>query len=220
MSVTTSGTEKPYDLVDYSHLRIHTLVISSQSQEILTTFFNRISSWAVPLNTLPPLAQTTGSVPDLPTYNLREDLVIEHHLKDAAIPSDPSAFVYDKLLTAYSFRLLKISGERPYMICEVRTFSLQDYEPYQAVSYCWGSSTQDSTIRCNNRKLRISSGLKEGLQRLYEYTRTSGREWFWVDQICINQHDNAERTQQVRIMRVIYQRSMSTIIWLPIKNGK
>jgi hypothetical protein len=208
---------KPHDPVNYSHFRTHALVISSRSQEILTTFFARISGWAVPLNTLPPSAQTAGSIPILTTYNSRKDLVVE---QDAVVPSDPSVFVYDKLRNAYSFRLIKLTGKRPYMTCELRTFSLQAYEPYQALSYCWGSSTQGSTIRCNGRTLRISSGLKDGLQKLHEYTRTSGREWFWIDQICINQDDNAERTQQVRMMRVIYQRSLNTIVWLPVKNRK
>jgi hypothetical protein len=220
-SATTSEQgSKPHDPANYLYFRVHALVISSRSQEILTTFFNRISGWAVPLNTLPPSAQTVGSVPDFATYNSREDLVTEQHLQDAVTPSNPSAFVHDKLPTAYSFRLLKLTGERPYITCELRNFSLQDYKPYQALSYCWGSSTQGSTIRCNGRTLRISAGLKKGLRRLHEYARTSGREWFWIDQICINQDDNAERTQQVRMMRVIYQRSLNTIIWLPTKNRK
>jgi hypothetical protein len=217
---TTSGKEKPDDPVNYSSLCGHAIKVSSESQQILAAFFDRISSWAVPLNTLPPLAKSPGSVTAPPTYTLQDDFITEHRLKDAVVPSDPSVFVYDKLPTAYSFRLIKITGERPYMKCEVKTFSLQDFEPYQALSYCWGSSTQNSSIRCNERKLKISSSLKEGLHRLHDYTRKSGREWFWVDQICINQHDNAERTQQVRIMRVIYQRSMSTIIWLPMKNSE
>jgi hypothetical protein len=102
----------------------------------------------------------------------------------------------------------------------METFSLQVLAPYQALSYCWGSSTQDVIIRCNGLKLKISANLEKGLRKLHEYGRTSGREWFWVDQVCINQHDNAERAQQVRIMRAIYQRSMNTIIWLPLKNGK
>lgn len=37
---------------------------------------------------------------------------------------------------------------------------------------------------------------------------------FWIDAICINQRDRAERSQQVGMMRDIYSRAQSTVIWL------
>lgn len=36
----------------------------------------------------------------------------------------------------------------------------------------------------------------------------------WVDQICINQSDLAEKTAQVQLMSLIYQRAWNTVIWL------
>lgn len=36
----------------------------------------------------------------------------------------------------------------------------------------------------------------------------------WIDQICINQEDEAEKVQQVRLMSDIYHSAFSTIIWL------
>jgi hypothetical protein len=36
----------------------------------------------------------------------------------------------------------------------------------------------------------------------------------WIDQICINQSDSAEKTTQVQLMSLIYQRAYNTVIWL------
>ena len=132
--------------------------------------------------------------------------------------------LYHTLPTPLSFRLMKIVAVFPYLKCEMKTVLPDEHIPsYQALSYCWGSPNQSVTLRCNGFKLKISSNLAEGLRKLHAYSvetgwKTSG--WFWVDQICIDQEDNAERTQQVRIMRSIYKRSTHTIVWLPVKNGE
>lgn len=36
----------------------------------------------------------------------------------------------------------------------------------------------------------------------------------WIDQICINQKDNREKGQQVRLMSLIYRNAARVIIWL------
>ena len=141
--------------------------------------------------------------------------------------------LYHTLPTLFSFRLIKIVAVFPYLKCEMKTVSPDEHPPlYQALSYCWGSPDRSVTLRCNGFKLGISTNLAEGLRKLYAYSGKIRREkhsaearwdksrWFWVDQICINQEDNAERTQQVRIMRSIYKRSTHTIVWLPINNGE
>ena len=134
--------------------------------------------------------------------------------------------LYHTLPTPFSFRLIAIVAVVPNLNCVMESFSPDEYTPpYQALSYCWGSPNQSVTLRCNGFKLRISSNLAEGLRRLHAYassmkTPWKAYGWFWVDQICINQEDNVERTQQVRIMRSIYKRSSHTIIWLPLKNGE
>lgn len=39
-------------------------------------------------------------------------------------------------------------------------------------------------------------------------------KYLWIDALCINQKDIAERTQQVRLMRDIYTKAASTVVWL------
>ncbi|ORY09321.1 heterokaryon incompatibility protein-domain-containing protein, partial [Clohesyomyces aquaticus] len=85
--------------------------------------------------------------------------------------------------------------------------------------YCWGTSGQSKSVWCGNLKLNVTPNLKNGLRRLYKYSSSSRTEWFWIDQICINQEDKSERTQQVRLMRAIYQQAKNTVIWLGTADG-
>ena len=145
-------------------------------------------------------------------------------IEDASLPGYPAKFppdpLYDALPTPLSFRLIEIITVFPRLSCKMKTVSLTDHTPYQALSYCWGSPNRSVTLWCNGFKLKISPNLAKGLKRLYAYAVRADVKSFWVDQICIHQEDNAERTQQVRMMRSIYQRSTHTIIWLPLKNSE
>lgn len=44
--------------------------------------------------------------------------------------------------------------------------------------------------------------------------RVSKSEYFWVDAICINQENDAEKASQVALMGHIYKRAQSVIVWL------
>jgi hypothetical protein len=41
----------------------------------------------------------------------------------------------------------------------------------------------------------------------------------WIDQICINQPDPAEKVQQIPLMGMIYTHATNTIIWLGDADG-
>ncbi|KAK0254812.1 hypothetical protein LTR12_001921 [Friedmanniomyces endolithicus] len=86
-----------------------------------------------------------------------------------------------------------------------------DTPEYETLSYCWGTSSDVRTISCNRQRLRVTQTLHRAMHALL----TPGKSRLvWIDQLCINQHDDAEKTQQVSIMRDIYQRSSLTIAWL------
>jgi hypothetical protein len=44
--------------------------------------------------------------------------------------------------------------------------------------------------------------------------------WYWIDQICINQNDEAEKIIQIGLMTAIYTRSQETIVWVGSGNEK
>ncbi|KAK8087726.1 HET-domain-containing protein [Apiospora hydei] len=100
------------------------------------------------------------------------------------------------------------------MVCTIDEFNVNDVSmEYKALSYSWKDADpkEKITIICNSTAVKISLHLYKALDRLRSDT---GPVKVWVDGLCINQKDDAERTHQVKIMREIYQRSTEVIVWL------
>ncbi|KAF2668896.1 hypothetical protein BT63DRAFT_374052, partial [Microthyrium microscopicum] len=84
---------------------------------------------------------------------------------------------------------------------------------YTALSYTWGNHNSTVTITIEGSPLDISQNLGDALcQVVQKAYKTS--PYLWVDQICINQRDLAERGDQVRYMGYIYERAAEVCIWL------
>ncbi|KAK8083994.1 hypothetical protein PG996_002775 [Apiospora saccharicola] len=102
----------------------------------------------------------------------------------------------------------------PLMVCEIDEFDVNDDTiQYVALSYSWKDADPNENVNiiCNSTPVRISLHLYEALDRLRSDTEPVK---VWVDGLCINQKDDAERTHQVKIMREIYQSSIEVIVWL------
>lgn len=89
--------------------------------------------------------------------------------------------------------------------------SLDAKPQYQALSYVWGSEADPKTVTLHDQLFQVTSNLYNALRRLRK-SRVS--VVLWVDAVCINQKDNAERTQQVSIMNHIYKNAFEVVIWL------
>ncbi|KAK8132795.1 HET-domain-containing protein [Apiospora kogelbergensis] len=99
---------------------------------------------------------------------------------------------------------------------------------YTALSYVWGSvptaPSEDAgaeahtvTLAGGSAKLTITANLNAALK---DIRHTSEVMTVWVDAVCINQADAAERSRQVELMRGIYGHASSTIIYLgPLNQG-
>ena len=74
--------------------------------------------------------------------------------------------------------------------------------PFKALSYTWGTGGFTSTVCINGGKLDITSSLEEALRHLQH---PSEFVTLWIDQICITQQDNKEKSKQVALMGEIYQ---------------
>ena len=72
---------------------------------------------------------------------------------------------------------------------------------YKVLSYVWGDPKDVSSILCNGEKISITRSLSLALHQLRQ---DSQRYIIWIDQLCINQNDLAERAQQVTMMGDIY----------------
>lgn len=124
------------------------------------------------------------------------------------------------VITSDEFRLLRIKEVDPIVNCDVVVFKLevpeQEPEPrvnYYALSHTWGDGSQRSSILVNGSAFNITQNLHSALCELHRREETC-HEWHWIDQICINQADDEEKSTQVRAMHRIYTCARGTLIWL------
>ena len=82
---------------------------------------------------------------------------------------------------------------------------------YNALSYVWGPPELDAPLICDGQHCRITINLHQALRR---FRKPNKRLYIWVDAICINQKDAAERSEQVQLMKQIYEQAEHVLIWL------
>lgn len=116
-------------------------------------------------------------------------------------------------------RLIKLhQGSRDQGLrCTLETVSLDDQPAFHALSYAWGSDTEKCRIDINGHEVPVSSTLATVLQNLRSHHHDSFELHslpLWVDAICINQADPAERAQQVRLMGRIYRQASRVLPWI------
>lgn len=123
------------------------------------------------------------------------------------------AFQYEPLYDcATSFRLLRLLPIQSSMIkCELEQRSTLDCEPYEALSYSWGSDEKVEQVLVNGESLWVTDNLHTALRYLALPDR---HRVLWIDGICIDQNNSSEKSQQVQSMKAIYSRAEHVIFWL------
>lgn len=102
------------------------------------------------------------------------------------------------------------------LVGNIRELKLTNELPYEAVSYAWGDANFVDRIVIDGKHLHLTANIAAGLRRLRSETE---ERVLWVDQICINQSDKAERSSQVSFMHKIYQDTTKVLVWLGPDNG-
>ncbi|KAL9003445.1 MAG: hypothetical protein Q9180_009902, partial [Flavoplaca navasiana] len=110
------------------------------------------------------------------------------------------------------------------IVCELSWNMLDDPPDYEALSYTWGTTTQDQPIQIcitpspmpsspppETNVVHVTKHLLAALLRLRQGT---AKRTVWIDQLCINQNDLVEKNAQVQLMADIYQRAKRTVVWL------
>jgi hypothetical protein len=82
---------------------------------------------------------------------------------------------------------------------------------FEALSYCWGWNTDQDIILCDGGELRIRANLGIALRRLRHKDKD---RVLWIDQVCINQQDLVERSEQVKHMSLLYEKTTNVLVWL------
>jgi hypothetical protein len=82
---------------------------------------------------------------------------------------------------------------------------------YEALSYTWGNANKTAEISIQDMTVNVTQSLALALRNLRspDTPRT-----LWIDSICINQNDIAEKNSQIQLMPFIYERAKNVVIWL------
>ncbi len=122
---------------------------------------------------------------------------------------------YTQLKTEdHEIRLVEILPGKEFdqIKCRFRHISLKsDCDPFDALSYTWGSPRKRHEILLQDKPFLVRQNLAIALQKLRQ---TNVSRFMWIDAISINQGDVTERSEQVAIMRHIYQSAKNVVIWL------
>ncbi len=138
-----------------------------------------------------------------------------NHIADLKRKPPPSSitFTYARLSEGEKTRLMVLEPGEPddELRCHLKHIcSLQDHD-YEALSYVWGETSPKHLIQCSGTNIQITANLEDALRQLRYANRP---RVLWVDAICINQGDKAERSRQVRIMQSIYANATQVMVWL------
>ncbi|KAJ9667864.1 hypothetical protein H2201_002050 [Coniosporium apollinis] len=82
---------------------------------------------------------------------------------------------------------------------------------FQALSYAWEGDVTCNELQTPDGLMSITASLSQALCNLRS-PRHAGL--IWADAICINQHNNQEKSHQVRRMRDIYQKATQVMVYL------
>jgi len=82
---------------------------------------------------------------------------------------------------------------------------------FAALSYVWGNPSERPHITVDNHTIAVTQNLHSALARLH---RQGLRGYIWIDALCINQSDTAEKNVQVGMMARIYGQAEQVIVWL------
>ncbi|KAK6823228.1 hypothetical protein RU639_006158 [Aspergillus parasiticus] len=95
--------------------------------------------------------------------------------------------------------------------CKWRIASLNGNSKYKALSYVWGRSKHSQPIYLNGFPLHVTKHLRRALRQLRSDSKVV---CLWVDAVCINQSDDEEKTEQVKMMGKIYAQSQEVVVYL------
>ncbi|MCJ1411213.1 hypothetical protein MMC19_005301 [Ptychographa xylographoides] len=124
-----------------------------------------------------------------------------------------TAFPYTSLASS-QIRLLHFARHDDDIRLEFIIAAMDRLPPYVALSYTWGNPTITRDIVIDNNHLQITDNLANALAVVCLRSVKDGIPYFWIDQICINQGDLAERSSQVVLMKSIYEKAHHVKAWL------
>lgn len=117
-------------------------------------------------------------------------------------------------------RVLDLLPTKHRIECRVRQIALSS-GGYQALSYVWGSRDQpfqaivvdEHTSSISIGTIPLTQNLRDAIYNLRDAKYLATKR-FWIDQICINQEDDQEKSSQVALMGEIYNHADRIITYV------
>lgn len=152
----------------------------------------------------------------------------------AATSQQETLFKYEPLPSSRTIRVLKLlDGNGPNNQLEVgfEYIDIERVSEWDAISYRWSCAPEtteeykklyvfhsvfDGPNVPRNRVIFVRPNLYRCLYTLWEnnFWKFCGAMSVWVDAVCINQEDIAEKGQQVQMIGEIFGRARRVLIWL------
>lgn len=128
-------------------------------------------------------------------------------------------FTYESTISGEELRLLTPTSLTRFALdFTVLTVPRRPSPQYTTVSYVWGKDEASELIYLNGQAFRVRPNLWSCLYYLGLAADRAGTgggcRYLWVDAICINQSDAAERNAQIRRMDQTYRRAAYVSVWL------
>lgn len=127
------------------------------------------------------------------------------------------SYTYSPLATdddSGQIRILEIQpgAEEEALIVSLHCHQLNEAEKaYEALSYTWGDPALSHLVRIGDQTIAVARNLHSALLHLRLIDRPRK---IWIDAICIDQANVAEKNRQIPLMPHIYAAAARTIVWL------
>lgn len=143
------------------------------------------------------------------------EFVLDVHYSTIDKPKMDQAPTWHQLSPSrHEIRLLTVepaSATTDDLSCSLSIVSLDGDPTYLALSYTWGDPTVTVPIFLNGKPWQVTTNLSDALRGL---RNTFQPLTFFVDALCINQHDLDEKNVQVPSMGRIYHQASIVHCWL------
>jgi hypothetical protein len=141
------------------------------------------------------------------------ETIYEEDIRRQQAEQSSSMFQYRPLESGNSIRIvILLPGKEDEKIeCISRHTDLDKPLGYLGLSYTWGDSNITVPIILDGHEVQVTENLESALRHLRAPTMAVG---YWIDALCINQKDVAERNNQVQLMKNIYEKSNGVVAWL------
>ncbi|CAK4033929.1 Hypothetical predicted protein [Lecanosticta acicola] len=89
---------------------------------------------------------------------------------------------------------------------------LQSAPSYVALSYAWGDPGITEVVEVDGAAVNVTANLATALEHLQD--KIEDNEALWIDALCIDQENEAEKSSQVARMRDVYTNATRVLAWL------